>query len=188
MINPKGKEFPLELWSTVSSGFSSLGSKAEWRIKQNGGKADPIALIVRYNVSEDPATPTKITSYLVVSKISTDGICVTDIVKPGKDANQQARGLADAVADKTCLNHGGEPAESSPPRSLTGTITGFECGDNCYLSIRDQQGADHTGLCAAPLCDDWNNAAAIPDSLKGKRPLSPSAMANNTTPAATQWA
>lgn len=102
VIDPKGKKFPLELWSTVSSGFSSLGSKAEWRVKGAGNKAKPMALIVRYNVSEDSERPEKTTSYLVVSKITADAVCVTDVVKPSSTANQQARDLADVAAKKPC--------------------------------------------------------------------------------------
>lgn len=113
VIAPNGKEFPLELWSTVASGFSALGDKAEWRVKKDGKKTTPIALVVRYNVSEDPDKPEKTTSYLTISKITADEVCVTDVVKPGKDANQQARDLADVAASKPCKGSGGE--ESAKP-------------------------------------------------------------------------
>ncbi|EIJ36008.1 hypothetical protein [Thiothrix nivea] len=106
VLRPAGKEFPLELWSTVSSGFSSLGSKAEWRVKKEGKKIIPIALIVRYNVSENLEKPDKTTSYLVVSKMTADEICVTDVVKPVKNANQKARDLADVAISKPCLGTG----------------------------------------------------------------------------------
>lgn len=171
VIDPKGKAFPLDLWSTVSSGFSSLGDKAEWRIRQEGKQTTPIALIVRYNASEDPENPDKITSYLTVSKITPDEVCVTDVVEPGSKANEQARELADVAASKPCKGDG-EPADStpsSPPRQLEGTIVSYECGDNCYLSIKDLQGEEHSGLCTAPLCDSWNEVAAMPDSFKGQR-------------------
>lgn len=102
VIDPKGRDFPLELWSTVSSGFSALGEKAEWRVSKDGNKIKPLALIVRYNVSEDPDKPEKTTSYLTVSKITPNEVCVTDVVKPGKDANEQARKLADVAASKPC--------------------------------------------------------------------------------------
>lgn len=167
VIDPKGRDFPLELWSTVASGFSSLGDKAEWRVKKVGKKVSPIALIVRYNVSEDPEKPEKTTSYLTVSKITADEVCVTDVVKPGSDANQQARDLADIATSKQCKSSG-EATEPAPP-PVEGTIVGYECGDNCYLTIKDAQGEEHTGLCTAPLCDSWNEATTMPDSFKGKR-------------------
>lgn len=102
VIDPKKKEFPLDLWSTVSSGFSSLGAKAEWRIKKQGSKNLPVALIVRFNVSENPEKPEENTSYLVVSKITAKQICVTDVVKPTANANEQARALADQAVNKAC--------------------------------------------------------------------------------------
>ncbi len=115
VVDPKGKAFPLELGTTVSNGFSSLGDKAEWRVQKAGKKATPIALIVRFNVSEDPEKPEKTTSYLVVSKITASEICVTDVVKPAKDANQQARTLADAAASKACKNAGGQADSLEAP-------------------------------------------------------------------------
>lgn len=111
VIAPDGTEFPLEFWSTVSSGFSSLGDKAEWRVQEEGGKTTPIALIVRFNASEDPEQPEKTTSYLVVSKITAGKVCVTNVVKPSADANQQARDLADVAADKPCIGADTERTE-----------------------------------------------------------------------------
>src|SRR6478736_691441 len=58
VITPSGKKQSLELWNVVSSSFSSLGEKAEWRMKGAGAKAIPVALIVRYNVA-NPEDSTK---------------------------------------------------------------------------------------------------------------------------------
>lgn len=102
VLTPAGKTFSLDLISTVSGGFSFLGNKAEWRVKRVNQRKQPIALIVRFNVSEDPDNSEKITSYLVVSKITANGICVTDVVKPMHNANERARQLADKAADKAC--------------------------------------------------------------------------------------
>lgn len=102
VITPQNKEFPLELWANVSGGFSALGEKAEWRVQKTANKTQPIALIVRFNVSEDPEKPEKNTSYLVVSKITADKSCVTDVVKPSTTANETARKLADTAANKAC--------------------------------------------------------------------------------------
>lgn len=102
VIDPKGNEFPLNLWSTVSSGFSAVGEKAEWLVEKIAAKKRPIALIVRFNVSGDPEHPERTTSYLVVSKITANEICVTDVVEPSSTANQQARVLADSAATKAC--------------------------------------------------------------------------------------
>lgn len=102
VVDPKKKEHPLELWNTVSHGFSSVGDKAEWRIQKQGSKSVPIALIVRFNVSENPERPEKNTSYLVVSKITATTSCVTDVIKPQANANELARKLADQAVKKAC--------------------------------------------------------------------------------------
>ncbi len=100
VITPKGAEHSLELWSVVSSGFSSIGPKVEWRLS---GKGVPVALIIRYNANEDAETPNKLMSYLAVAKITANEICVTDRISPGPKANEDARRAADAAASKPCL-------------------------------------------------------------------------------------
>lgn len=99
VIAPNKKKFELNLWSVVSSGFSSVQPKVEWRLKGT----IPFALILRFNASEDPADSTKITSYLVVAKVSKKSACVTNIVKPSKTQNAEAQKLGDASASTPCL-------------------------------------------------------------------------------------
>ena len=103
VITPKGKEHSLDLWSVVSSGFSSVGPKVEWRIATQNKKPVPVALILRYSASEDATQPNKLLSYLVVSKITPTEICVTDKISPGANANEDARRAADASSTKSCL-------------------------------------------------------------------------------------
>lgn len=93
------KEFSLDLWTLIGSGFSSLGPKLEWRLQ----KGKPVALILRYNLSEDPADASKITSYLVVAKITASTICVTHKIPPSSKANVLAQQAADAAFSKPCL-------------------------------------------------------------------------------------
>ena len=95
VVSPK-KKFELD-FSRVSPAFSSVGAKAEWRMK---GKI-PVALIVRFNAS-DVEDETKTVSYLVVSKISKTGSCITDVVNAGKNQNADAQKLADSAASKPC--------------------------------------------------------------------------------------
>jgi hypothetical protein len=102
VITPRGQKSSLELWTVVGSSFSSLGEKAEWRISRRSGRLVPVALIVRYNLS-NPEDSTKSTSYLVVAKISAAKICVTDKIAPQADANVAARAAADGAANKPCL-------------------------------------------------------------------------------------
>ncbi len=103
VFTPDRQKHPLELWHVVSSGFSSVGKKAEWRVPQKKGHVVPRALIVRFDASENPEDSSKVTSYLVVAKITPDKICVTDKIGPSATANEDARRAADASADKPCL-------------------------------------------------------------------------------------
>ena len=98
-----GDKWELDLWSVVSPQFSALGEKVEWRVRKQNGVLRPLALIVRYNASEDPEDSSKLTSYLVVSKIKGEFVCVTDIIKPMKGQNLAARKAADASGSKPCL-------------------------------------------------------------------------------------
>ena len=103
VITPKGAKHSLELWDVISGGFSNVGPKAEWRMAVQNGKQSPVALIVRYNASENPDQPDKLSSYLAVSKITPTEICVTDKILPGPNANEDARRAADTAATKPCL-------------------------------------------------------------------------------------
>jgi hypothetical protein len=102
VITPSGKKHSLELWNVVGGGFSVHGEKAEWRVKRQGAKVIPIALIVRYNVA-NPEDSTKGTSWLAVAKITTAKICITDKIAPGANANAAARNAADHAGTKPCL-------------------------------------------------------------------------------------
>jgi hypothetical protein len=102
VITPAGQKHSLDLWTVIGSSFSSLGDKAEWRVRTQKGKVVPVALIVRYNLSS-PEDSTKTTSYLAVVKITAAKICVTDKIAPGAGANVAARAAADKSADKPCF-------------------------------------------------------------------------------------
>ena len=104
LVSPDRKEHPLDLWTIVTKSFSTLGGKAEWRILKKHGKATPVALIVRLNanIQEDPDKPQR-KSYLVVTKITAEQVCVTDKVDSSAEANAKARQLADDSAHKDCL-------------------------------------------------------------------------------------
>lgn len=97
VVDRARKKHELNLWN-VSGGFSFLGPRAEWRMK---GRV-PIALIIRFNVSENPEDSSKTTSYLVVAKITKNSICVADVVGPTRTQNVEARKAADTSAEKPC--------------------------------------------------------------------------------------
>jgi len=100
VVAPSRKKFELNFWNYYSS-FSSIGEKVEWRTK-NGV---PVALIARYNVA-DPEGVKPSTSYLMIAKIGKASSCVTDIVPPGANQNEEARKLADTAPDKPCKEAG----------------------------------------------------------------------------------
>ena len=103
VITPTGAKHSLDLWDVISGGFSSVGPKAEWRVTTRDKK--PVAIILRYNASEDPEKPDKRTSYLAVTKITPSEICVIDKISPGPTANEDARRAADAASAKSCLKN-----------------------------------------------------------------------------------
>lgn len=106
---PKGTKHSLELWDIISGGFSSVGPKAEWRVTSQNGKLSPVALIIRYNASENPDNPDQRTSYLAVAKITHTTICITDKISPSANANADARRAADNAATKPCLKQTTNP-------------------------------------------------------------------------------
>lgn len=99
VVAPGGRVHRLEFWSVVGSGFSTLGPRAEWRVRGEGARARPVALIVRVAVS-DPNQ--RVTSYLAVAKVSPRASCVTDVIRPSAHANELARRAADRAAGKPC--------------------------------------------------------------------------------------
>jgi len=103
VVAPGGTARSLDLWTVVSSAFSSLGPRVEWRMTKRGTKSTPVALIIRYNASENVDKPDKTTSYLAVAKITASETCVTDKILPGPNANADARRAADAAVSKSCL-------------------------------------------------------------------------------------
>jgi hypothetical protein len=104
VITPDGKAHELSYWSVITHGFSSLGPRAEWRMR--GGR--PIALIVRVNASENPEDSSQLTSYLAVAKITPQEICVTDRISPAPNANEVARAAADRSAGRGCVSEIGQ--------------------------------------------------------------------------------
>ena len=104
VVTPDNKEHPLDYWNVIAKSFSSLGKKAEWRVVKANGAIIPIALIVRVDASDqsNPESPKK-RSYLAVAKIQAEQICVTDKIKPAKDANEAARRAADHAVNQPCL-------------------------------------------------------------------------------------
>ena len=99
VVAPGGRPRPLRYSGVITSSFSSLGPRAEWRMRN--GK--PVALIVRVNAFEDPEAPDRATSYLAVARITDRETCVTDRIPPAADANAAAQRAADQAASRPCM-------------------------------------------------------------------------------------
>lgn len=95
-------EYDLEFSSTVSSAFSSLGLKIEWR-HELSNQENLKGMIVRFEVSNDYENLENVTSFLVVSKITEQEICVVAKILPQKNQNQLARDILDAKSEQPCL-------------------------------------------------------------------------------------
>lgn len=79
-----------------------------------------------------------------------------------------SRGLSKCAIVVTAALVGGGLSFAQSDGSLRGKITGYECGDNCYLTITDEFGMEHTGLCVADACRPWNKVAEMPRRHLGK--------------------
>lgn len=102
VVTPESRQFDLNFPNLIcGASFGSVGQKAEWRVIQENQRSRPTALIVRVNCQSIDA-PAKTVSYLSVSKITTNDICVTDRIQPTRDANVNARSAADSSATKPC--------------------------------------------------------------------------------------
>lgn len=101
VLDPSGREHPLEFWTTVTGGFSSLGDEAEWRVRGEGASAVPVALIVSLKAHEHPDDPERLTPYRVVAKITPAETCVTHRF-PASTPDAEVRRLADASAAQSC--------------------------------------------------------------------------------------
>jgi len=97
------KQYELNFWNTVSYGFSSLGLELEWRYLHNQFD-NPVGIIVRLEVNEDEDDSEKVTSYLVVSKITEKEICVVGKVAPQKNQNEAAREMVEQSNKMSCIS------------------------------------------------------------------------------------
>lgn len=106
VVAPRGKKHPLNYWDVIRNAPSRVGSKAEWRVTQQGKNVVPKALVVRLIVTphdEKSGGVAQPVSYLAVAKITPQTICVTDRILSGDKANEKARAAADNAAGKPCL-------------------------------------------------------------------------------------
>lgn len=109
VVAPDEQVFPLDDWKVSTPGFSTLGKKAEWRVKKVAGKSVPVALIVRMNVADPNVTDQsdvdqpKRGPLLAVAQIREGKVCLVAKVNAAlSNANAQARIAADSEG-QACL-------------------------------------------------------------------------------------
>ncbi len=104
-----GKQYPLNLWDSVTPHFSTLGNLIEWRVyietkiidvDEQRGVLIPVALIVRVNSEGE-----KKESSLAVIDMLRENKCVVSVVPPGKEQNETAREMADRAARMECIGY-----------------------------------------------------------------------------------
>jgi hypothetical protein len=96
VIGPDGTETGLDLGRIGGGGFSTLGSRVEWRGTAAGEGFAPDAFIVRFQVAEEPY-PAPETSYLLAIRLAPRP-CVLGKIAPGPQQNERARRAADSSA------------------------------------------------------------------------------------------
>lgn len=95
-------EYDLDFTGVISSAFSSLGLKIEWR-HELGKPENVTGMIVRFEVSDNYDDLEKVSSYLVVSKIMKDEMCIIAKVIPQNNQNERAREILDAKRTLPCM-------------------------------------------------------------------------------------
>lgn len=99
------KSYNLDISQTITPLFTQLGKKIEWRYPK-GQKHNPKSIIVRLNIDIEGETQKdrKRVSYLIVSKITKNRICIVEKVAPQKNQNQIARDISNRALSITCLS------------------------------------------------------------------------------------
>jgi hypothetical protein len=116
VVDPAGRPFRLDYQEFVTRHMCTLGTRAEWRVRQKGGGQAPVALIVRVQAREDAGDPEKVTrSYFAVAKITPDQVCVTRSIPEGAQTETAVREAADSAPQSKC-------APPLPPMTEGGTV------------------------------------------------------------------
>lgn len=58
--------------------------------------------------------------------------------------------------------------KAAAAKTIEGVIKGFECGDNCYLTVKTAKG-EETGLCEAKACTPWFENQKMPRAMIGTK-------------------
>lgn len=104
-----------------------------------------------------------------------------DTTQDGADAVESATNVGEPAADaggaetKEAAADPAKPAddaEDAGDKGMAVTITGFECGDNCYLDYRPLDAADdadtQSALCSVGACEGWFSMQEMPAEYIGR--------------------
>jgi len=96
------REYDLEFLTRPKPIFSSFGPKLEWRHERINSKKIK-GVIISLNMSDDVNDLEKTSTYLIVTKISSEKICVVAKIAPQKEQDEIAREILDTDEDLPCL-------------------------------------------------------------------------------------
>ena len=102
ILRYQNREYILNFQSIINTGFSTLGSKVEWR-HEKGNPKNLKGMIVRLEVNENLEDLDKTTSYLIVSKIVPNDICIVAKIFPQPKQNEFAKAILDSQEELPCL-------------------------------------------------------------------------------------
>ena len=103
VVTPSKKEFPLRFRETVTKAFNTLGTKAEWRVRSTQKKIIPLGMTVRVDAALDVGTVTKTISFLVVTKLTNESVCVIAKIPLRRGSKSLARQKADTSTGQPCV-------------------------------------------------------------------------------------
>lgn len=95
VVPPARRNLPLNFWDVVSSGYSSVGRKAEWHMVKRHGKLVPVGLVVRVDTVDTAMDRYQRGSLTTVTRIGDDAACVVFKTNAAsKQASRKARAAA----------------------------------------------------------------------------------------------
>ena len=98
VVPPARRNLPLNFWDVVSSGYSSVGRKAEWHMVKRNGKMVPVGLVVRVNTVDTVALDRyKHGALTTVTRIGQNDACV--VFKTNAASRQASRKVRAAALD-----------------------------------------------------------------------------------------
>ncbi|MEZ5450097.1 MAG: hypothetical protein R3E89_14385 [Thiolinea sp.] len=107
-----GRDRPLDFWTWVTPGFSSSRTGGMAHAKRH---PEQIAgMIVRLTAAENP-DPERTASYLVVSKLTADEVCVVGKVPPQVRENQNVKARPGGTGCRDALPESGISAKTQAP-------------------------------------------------------------------------